>query len=232
MRTTGKVMMMAAAALSIALTGCSGSTTGASPGASASGSPGASGAAGVSGGGGSTGGSGKTAACVVGTWKSTSLAGTLSGNGVNGTLTGGGGVVLTIAKDGKTTVTFDGMQPVGFTFKVAGGDVRGAFAYGGKVNGTLTMPSSSATSGTWEPTGTVDFSALNVTVDILSPTSVRVADKLPLAQFVGSGQTDASNAVDGQPILKKSTYKCSGNTLQLGPPAGNTGTGTWTLTKS
>jgi hypothetical protein len=225
MRKTGKVMLVAAAALSIALTGCSSSKNGPSPGGSAS--------AGASGSGGAdrAGGTGTAASCLVGTWKTTGVAGSLTGNGVNGSLTGGGGTTLTIASDGKTTVNFDGMQPITFTFAVPSGDVKGAFVYGGKVNGTVRTPTGE-TSGTWEPTGSVDFGALTVTVDIASPSAVRLADKLPLAQFVGTGSADTGNAVDGQPILKKSTYKCSGNKLELGPPAGMPGVGTWTLQKA
>jgi hypothetical protein len=234
MRTTGRAMLVAAAALSIALTGCTSSGnnsnggTGGPSGATTA-SPDTSGSAGASSGS-STGGTGTAASCLVGNWKTTGLAGKLSGNGVDGSLTGGSGVQVGITADGKTTVNFDGMQPVQFTFKVAGSDVKGSFTYGGKVNGTVKTPT--GTEGTWEPTGSVDFSALTVTADITNPATVRVADKLPLNQFVGTGQADTGNAVDAQPILRKGTFKCTGNKLELGPPAGTPGVGTWTLQKA
>jgi len=68
-------------------------------------------------------------------------------------------------------------------------------------------------------------------IAIESPTAVRVAENLPLAQFAGTGSTDTGNAVDAQPILKRSAYKCSGNKLELSPPAGTPGVGTWVWTK-
>jgi hypothetical protein len=229
MRMTGKAMLVAAAALGIALTGCTSSSTGGSTG----GSPqaGSSGGANTSGGGSNSGStSGAAASCLVGTWKSTGIDGKLTGNGMNGTLAGGGGVGLTIAADGKTTANFDTMQPVTFTFTVVQQEVKGSFTYGGKVNGTVKTPTDAT--GTWEPVGTVDFNTLTVTVDIANPAAVRVADKLPLSQFAGTGATDTGNAVDAQPILKKSAYKCSDNRLELSPPAGTPGVGTWVWTKA
>src|SRR5262249_32980189 len=106
----------------------------------------------------------------------------------------------------------------------------GSFTYGGKVNGTVKTPS--GTEGTWEPVGSVDFSSLTVTANISSPAAVRVADKLPLNQFVGTGQADTGNAVDANPILRKGTFKCTGNKRELGPPAGASGVGTWTWLKA
>jgi hypothetical protein len=226
MRTTGKAMMVAAAALGIALTGCtssSGGSTGGSPQAGGSGTATSSGS-----GTGST--SGVAASCLVGTWRSTGVDGKITGNGVNGTVSGGGAVGLTIANDGKTTVNFDTMQPITFTFAVPGGDVKGAFTYGGKVNGTIKTPTEAT--GTWEPVGTVDFNTLTVTVDLTTPASMRVADKIPLSQFAGTGASDAGNAVDAQPILRKSTYKCGDGKLELAPPAGTPSIGTWVWTKA
>src|SRR5262245_19957113 len=118
MRTTGKALLVAAAALSIALTGC----TSSSGNGSTSGSPQAGSSGGASSKGGNSGATaGAAASCLVGTWKATSLDGKISGNGVNGTVAGGGGVTLTIASDGKTTANFDSMQPITFTFAVPTG---------------------------------------------------------------------------------------------------------------
>jgi hypothetical protein len=237
MRTTGKAVVVAVAALGLALTGCTGdSKTGSSPGAASSGAssgPGASGAPAPSGSVDAVpdvNATGAAASCAVGTWKSTALKGTLDAGGATGTLAGGGGFTMTVAADGKTAITFDGMQPVTFTFNVAGGEATGAFMYGGKVSGTVKM--TGTTSGAWEPVGASDFSTLTVTLDMTKPVAIRVADKLPIAEFAGTGTVETNNAVDAQPILKRSTFKCEGNTLTLGPPAGTPATATWTLQKA
>ncbi|MEV8511164.1 hypothetical protein [Dactylosporangium sp. NPDC051484] len=247
MRTTGRAAIAAVAVLGLGLTGCGGdkadpgatTSAGASGNASAAASvpAGASTGAGASvpAGGGSSagtaggGGQGTAASCLVGTWKADGLSGKLSGS-VNGTFAGGGGALLTIDAGGKTQVDFGPMQPVTFTFAVSGNDVKGSFGYGGKVNGSIKTPSSAT--GTLEPTGTVDFSALTVTVDLTAPASVRVADKMPITEFTGSGTADTGGAVDAQPVLKKSRYDCGGNTLKLSPPQGGADTGTWTFKKA
>ena len=229
MRKTGKVTLVAVAVLSIGLAGCTGSsgTPGAGTSAGASGAP----SGGPSTGAPSGGSAGSAASCLVGAWKATGITGTLSG-AVNGTVQGGGGLQLTVAADGKTMVNFDPMQPVAFTLTVAGGAVKGSFSYGGQLNGAIKTPSASATSGTWEPTGTVDFKSVTITADLTSPASVRVADKLPITDFVGSGTADTGAAIDSQPILKKATYQCGTDSLTLGPPSGGPDTGTWTFTKA
>jgi hypothetical protein len=232
MRTTGKAtavkaMMVAAAATGIALAGCSSADTN---GSSASSGPSSGTSAGTSTGTSTGSDSGSAASCLVGNWRSTGVAGTFNGNGVNGTLAGGAGVTVNIAADGKTAVNFDKMEPATFNFAVAGGNVKGSATYGGSVNGTVKTPS--GTSGTFEPIGTVDFGSVVVTVDLTSPTTARVADKVPLSQFVGTNAANTGNAVDPQPILRKGTFDCSGSTLKLGPPPGTTGVGTWTLEKA
>jgi hypothetical protein len=231
MRITGKAtavkaVMVAAAAMGIALAGCSSAGT---DGSSASSGPSAADTA--SAGSGSSSDAGTAASCVVGNWRTTGVDGKFDSNGVNGTLTGGAGITMNVAPDGKTTVNFDSMQPVNFNFAVAGGNVKGTFQYGGTVNGAVKTPSTPT--GAWEPVGNVDFGKVTVTVDLTSPTTARVADKVALAQFVGTNAANAGNAVDAQPILRKGTYDCSsGSTLKLGPPAGTTGVGTWTLEKA
>ncbi|GAA3200707.1 hypothetical protein ACFO1B_05685 [Dactylosporangium siamense] len=230
MRSTAKVTIVAITALGIGLAGCSnGSGT---PGTASSGktSAGASGAASSGAPAPGTTETGSAASCLVGTWKATGLSGKLSGP-VTGTFTGGGGTLLTVDSAGKTQVDFGPMQPVTFAFSVAGGDVKGSFSYGGKVNGTI--KSATTPAGTWEPQGAVDFSTLTVTVDLTSPAAVRVADKTSIAEFAGTGTADTGGAVDAQPVLKKSSYDCSGGTtLKLGPPQGGPDTGTWTFTKA
>ncbi|MEU7867956.1 hypothetical protein [Dactylosporangium sp. NPDC049140] len=239
MRTTGKVALAAVAALSIGLTGCSGDS--AKPGAGTSaGASGATGAGGGTSGGASTGASGDTngttgggqgsvASCLVGSWKADNITGKLSGP-VGGTFQGGSGTLLTIDSGGKTQVDFGSMQPVTFTFSVSGNDVKGSFSYGGKVNGAIKSPS--GTTGTLEPTGSVDFSTLTVTVDLTAPVAQRVADKVAISEFAGTGTANTGGAVDSQPILKKSAYECGSGTLKLSPPAGADDTGTWTFKKA
>ena len=236
MRSTAKVTIVAMTALGVGLAGCSGNAGTPSAGSSGKTSAGASAAPGGSSGatsgapGGTSGTGGAAAPCLVGTWKATGLDGKLSGP-VTGTFAGGGGTTLTVDSAGRATVDFGSMQPVTFAFTVSGGDVKGSFGYGGKVNGTVKTPS--AATGTWEPAGTVDFSTLTVTVDLTSPAAVRVADKASIADFAGTGTADTGGAVDAQPVLKKSSYDCSGGTtLKLGPPQGGPDTGTWTFTKA
>jgi len=242
-RTTVTVVALAAC---VALTACGSSqkTGTAAPATTASASasdPSATAGAGAGGGpsggasGGTTTGSGGSTTgtpCVVGTWKTTGVAGALTGNGVNGTVKGGGGIVLKVAPSGSTTVTFDGMQPVGFTYEVGGGSVEGTFAYGGSVTGTMKLPAGNVTSGTWAPTGTVDFSPLTVTVDVTNPAVGKVADKQPLADFVGSAGATSGAAVDAQPLLRTGQFTCAGATLTIAPPAGGGSIGTWTLAKA
>jgi hypothetical protein len=233
MRTTGKVAIAAVAVFSIGLAGCgSDKTPGSSASAGATGNAAGGASAGVTGtasSGTGGGGQGTASTCLAGTWKADGLTGKLSGP-VNGTFSGGSGVLLTIDSAGKTQVDFGPMQPVTFTFSVSGSDVKGSFGYGGKVNGTIKTPS--AATGTLEPTGAVDYSSLTVTVNLTAPAAVTVADKMPISEFVGSGTADTGGAVDAQPVLKKSQYDCSGNTLKLSPPAGGPDTGTWTFKKA
>ncbi|GAA0717577.1 hypothetical protein Drose_33965 [Dactylosporangium roseum] len=230
MRTTGKVATAAVAVFGIGLAGCSGNggTPGSSISAGASGSTSTAPSSSASGSSGGGSGTGSAASCLVGTWKAGNLTGKLSGP-VDGTFQGGGGTLLTIDSAGKTQVDFGSMQPVTFTFSVSGNDVKGSFSYGGKVNGAVKTPTTP--SGTLEPTGTVDFSTLTVTVDLTAPASVRAADKVAISEFADSGSAETGGAVDAQPVLKKSRYECGGNTLKLSPPQGGD-TGTWTFTKS
>ena len=109
-----------------------------------------------------------------------------------------------------------------------GTDIAGSPA---RLDGTV-KTSSSGNSGTFEPTGPVDFKTVTVTVNLTSPATVTVADKLPLTEFTGTGTADTGGAVDAQPVLKKSQYSCDGGMLKLSPPAGAPDTGTWTFSKA
>lgn len=230
MRMT-RAVLVAVAGLGLALTGCEGTGTtgnGASSGAPSGGTP--SGTA-PSGGGSSGAASGVAAQCMVGTWTSTGLDASINQSGATGTITGGEGYTLTVAPDGRTTVDFAGMKPVVFATAVGGAQIKGNFTYGGKVNGTLNTPTATATSGTLEPVGKMDFGGLTVSVDLTSPVQTQLAKNLPIAQLAGISTAQTGNAVDQQPVLRRSTYRCGGATLTLGPPDGTSLGGTWTLKK-
>jgi hypothetical protein len=198
----------------------SGASTGASTGASAGASSGPS-APGVAN------------PCVVGTWKSTGMNGTFDAGGARGSASGGGGLTLTVAGNGGTVVDFAGMQPVTFTTTAAGTEIKGQFAYGGKVTGAVAAPPTATTTGVWKPVGTTDWSSLTVTVDMISPVNGRVFDQVKIADFAGAGGGQTGGSVDVQPILREAAYECSGNTLKLGPPPGTTAVGgTWVLQRS
>jgi hypothetical protein len=175
---------------------------------------------------------GTAPACVVGTWKATGMNRTDNIAGTSLTSSGGGGFTVTIGADGSTTVDFTGMQPIMFSTSVAGSEIKGQYVHGGKVMGSVKATPTTDTSGTFEPVGTVDWSTLTVTVDLSSPAKIRVFDNVKITDFTGSGAAQAGNAVDTQPVLRKSTYECGGTTLKLGPPAGVTGGGTWTFQKA
>jgi hypothetical protein len=246
MRTTTKAMGLAAVALCFVLTACNGN--GVTVGSGSSSSPGApggsSGATGEAaspgastgdnssstGGNGTGNAKGHAASCLVGNWKSTSAVGTIQADGVNGSISGGGGVLLTIGRDGKTTINFDGMTPESFTATLAGNQVNGNFGYGGQLNGTVQTGDGDA--GSFAPVGTTDFKTLTVSVKITAPTQMTIADKVPLAQYAGTDQASTGNAVDAQPILRRGTFTCSGGELRLGAAEATAGQLIWKFTKA
>lgn len=173
---------------------------------------------------------GAAGSCVVGTWRATSLNLTISTNGATTTATGGSGYTLTVSATGATVVDFARMQPVTFATKVSGTEVKGRFSYGGTVRGQLRVPAGA--SGQWQPAGTVDWSTLTVTVELLSPVQVKVFDGVRIADFAAAGTGQTGGAVDAQPVLHAGTFRCSGDTLILGPPSGSPVGGTWTLRRA
>jgi hypothetical protein len=215
-----RAALLAVAALALGVAGCDSSTN--TPGAAGSTSPTSAPTSA------STGGS--SAACVVGTWKSTGFKGSFDTAGTTGTIDGGAGYTLVVGPDGATSVDFAGMQPIQFAAKVSGTDVKGAFTYGGKVTGAIKLPTS-GTAGNWEPTGTSDFKALTVKLSLTAPVQLDLPSQ-SIADLAGMSQVQVGSAIDAQPVLKNGTFKCDGNTLTLGPPAGTTVGGTWTLQKA
>jgi len=217
------------AALAVALTGCSsghkskgaGATGGASGGSTAGSSAGAEGGGAGSPAPGGAGG----ASCVVGTWHSTGVALNASANGTTSTASGGQGVVLSIGADGKVSVDFDPMKPVMFTTTVSGAEIKGQYTYAGKATGAVKVPAAAAASGTWQPSGNADWSALTVTVDLTAPVQAQIFDHAKISDFVGAGGGETGGSVDAQPLLGAASYTCSGNTLKLTGPSG----GAWTM---
>jgi hypothetical protein len=226
-------MAVVAAGLTLGLAGCT--SNGSLNGSAA---PSASGSAGASGGvstGASAGASaaGVANSCVVGNWRSTGVTMTFDAGGARGSASGGSGLMVTVAGSGATVVDFTGMQPVAFTTTAGGAEIKGQFAYGGKVSGSVQVPATATTTGVWKPVGTTDWSTLTVTVDMISPVSGRVFNQVKIADFAGAGGGQAGGSVDVQPILREATYECSGNTLKLGPPAGSAAAGgTWVLQRT
>jgi hypothetical protein len=224
-------LAVVAAGLTLGLAACS------SSGSSGSATPGPSGSTGSSTGaasGNTVNGAngGVTNSCVVGNWRTTGTDTTFDSNGAHGTVTGGSGIVLRIAHDGKTVVDFGSMQPVTFSTAVNGTEIKGSFVYGGKANGQLQVNDGMATKGTWKPVGTVDWRDMTVTVDLTSPVQSRIVDKVKIADFATAGTDQTGGTVDIQPILRDGTYECTASTLTVGPPPGVTGVGTWSLTRA
>jgi hypothetical protein len=202
----------AVAGLGLVLAGCAEGTT---PGASPSGSP--------TGGSGSAAAGGPVASCVVGNWRSTALTaeGASKRNNVSAQLTGGAGISVKIGQAGATTIDFSSMQPVNFSAKVAGADVRGSFTYAGTASGQIstgTAPTGTtatpAPSGSWAPVGDLNWDATTLTLDLTAPVQARPFDNTPIGKYVGS---QTGNAVDIDPIFDRGTYTCSGDTLTITP---------------
>lgn len=201
----------AAAGLGLVLTGCAEGTT---PGASPSGS--------ATGGSGSASAGGPVAACVAGKWRSAALSASAASNrnNVSAALTGGAGIRVTIGPTGATSIDFSGMEPVNFSAKVAGADVRGTFTYAGTASGQIstgTAPAGTATpapSGSWAPVGDLNWEATRLTLDLTAPVQARPFDNTPIGNYVGS---QTGNAVDIDPIFDRGTYTCTGDTLTITP---------------
>jgi hypothetical protein len=225
-------LAVAAAGLTLGLAACSssGSTGAATPGAS--GSTGASAGTSTNPSGGSGTSAGVANSCVVGNWKTTSANLAFDSAGAHGSATGGSGLLLTIAADGKTAIDFGSMQPITFSTAANGTEVKGSFAYGGKAAGTVQVDGGTANKGAWKPVGTADWRDMTVTVDLLSPVQSRIFDHVKIADFATANSGQTGGSVEIQPILQDATYDCSGDTLKLGPPAGAAAGGTWVMTRA
>ena len=93
------------------------------------------------------------ATCVAGDWRTTALSADAGNNSANVDLTGGSGIAVRISGTGATTVDFSGMQPITFTAKVAGADVRGQFTYAGTATGQISTGPATGGAGSAAATG-------------------------------------------------------------------------------
>jgi hypothetical protein len=202
----GATAVVAAAGLGLALAGCADGNAPSSGPTSPTSAPAS--------------GGGAVAACVVGDWRTTALSADAGNSSVNADLTGGSGIAVRIGGTGATTVDFTGMQPVTFTAKVAGADVRGRFTYAGTATGQInTGPAASATgsagaTGSWQPVGDLNWNETRLTVDLTEPVQARPFDNTPIGRYVGDG---TGNAVDIDPFFDRGSYRCDGDTLTLTP---------------
>jgi hypothetical protein len=167
--------------------------------------------------------------CVVGDWRSTGVEGEVGGDPATVSVSGGGGVALTLGPDGATTVDFAGMDPVSFDGQVAGADVAGELVYDGQASGTV-QTDTGATSGSWEPVDSTDWSDVRVTLDLTEPVAGRPIDDVSVSDVVEQTDEVTGKVVDVEPMLGEGTFECQDDTLVLSPAEGDTGM-TWTLTR-
>src|SRR3954469_627109 len=113
-------LAVAGAGLALGLTACTATgTTSATP----SGSPASTPSAATSG---TASGGSLAGSCVAGNWRGAGMNTSFdAGSGAKGTATGGSGVEVAIAPDGKTVIDFSRMQPINFQADVAGNLVKG-----------------------------------------------------------------------------------------------------------
>jgi hypothetical protein len=175
------------------------------------------------------------ASCVTGNWRSTAASAQAASGTASANLTGGSGVAVMVGPNGETVVDFSKMQPVDFTTKVAGSEVRGQFTFAGRVTATVRTGSAGAsasatpgTDGTWEPVPPTNWGDTRVTVDLTSPVKVRPVDNVRISDYAGDGASRTGNVVDIEPLLGKGRYQCQGDTLMLTPDDGMS----WTLTRA
>jgi hypothetical protein len=226
MRTPAKagpaLAALGVAALGLAVAGCTTGTTATGPTPSISGSASTTGTP-VS--------PGPIASCVVGDWRTTSASGQASAGSAVAQISGGGGAAFKVGPNGDTTVDFAGMQPTTFTVTVSGTEVSGSFSYGGTAAGTIqTSGGEAATSGSWEPVGTVDWDDMRLTVNLTKPVQAQVLNNARIGDYVGDNANQSGNVVDVDPLLGKGTFECQGDTLVLAPDS-DSGI-TWTLARS
>lgn len=179
-------------------------------------------------------GTGEVAACVVGDWRSTGVAGDIGGAAAGVELSGASGVALTIGPDGAASLDFSGMEPASFEGEAAGTDVAGELSYAGQATAMIRTEAGAeqATSGTWEPVDEADWSEARVTVDLTEPVAARPFDDTPIGDVVGQADETTGEVVDVEPMLGEGRFECQGeDTLILSPDDDRSGL-TWTLQRA
>ena len=167
----------------------------------------------------------KVAACVVGNWQTDSVQGFTG-------LSGGSGAKLSVGTDGAILTDFTGMQPIAFTVKIGETNIKGRFAYSGQASGKIATDSATATSGKWEPVGTVDWGKVRVTLDLTEPVVAKPFDNVPIRDLLGekANPRQTGGVVDIAPMLGSGTYTCQGTTALILTPQDDQGL-KWTFTK-
>jgi hypothetical protein len=179
-------------------------------------------------------GAGEVVDCVVGDWRSTGVAGQIGGGIAEVEVGGASGVTLTVGPDGATTIDFTDMEPASFDGEAAGAEVAGELSYDGQATGTIRTGTDGgeATSGTWEPVDTADWSGVRVTVDVTEPVAARPFDGTPIGDVVGQADETTGDVVDVEPMLGEGTFECQvEDTLVLSPDDDRRGM-TWTLDRA
>lgn len=165
----------------------------------------------------------QVASCVVGSWQTSSV------QGIAG-VAGGAGATMTIAADGTTTIDFTSMQPITFAASIANNNVKGRFMYLGQASGKIRTASPTATSGSWEPAGSIDWSQVRVTLELTEPVQAKPLDNLPIRDYLGDKSSQTGGVVDIDPMLGSANYTCEGTTTLILTPQDNQGL-KWTFTK-
>lgn len=173
----------------------------------------------------STAAANKVAACLVGNWQTDSVQGFTG-------LTGGSGAKLSVGTDGATLIDFAGMQPIAFTVKVGETNLKGRFVYSGQASAKIGTDSATATTGKWQPTGTVDWGKVKVTLDLTEPLVAKPFDNVPIRDLLGekANPRQTGGVVDIAPMLGSGTYTCQGTTTLVLTPQDDQGL-KWTFTK-
>jgi hypothetical protein len=158
------------------------------------------------------------AACLVGTWTSTSA--TLDGQ--LGHFTGGAGVVLHFAPNGDASTDFDGMQPIAGTIAVPNLSAGLSYRYAGKVTFKVVFA----------PDGTAKADSTQGTISahgVLSLGGSQVPIDMPLSDLATSG-SPAAGAIDAQPYLQPN-LTCTPTTLTSSGTTGSN-TVTWVFART
>jgi hypothetical protein len=158
---------------------------------------------------------------------------TATGTEVSGRFTFGGKVAGTV-RTGAAAASGTSEGPSSSPAASVGGspsiDLRPSASVGASPSGGATASASGETaSGSWEPVPPIDWGDTRVTVDLVQPMKVRVLDNAQLKDYVGEGASRTGDVIDIEPLLGKSNYQCSADSLVLTPTDGGM---SWTLSRA